>query len=376
MNRRTFLQTTFKTLSAALLFPRTSLGSPESAPDDWRFMVVGQSLIEHDARKYPYPDFKGVSDYLKLADIAMTHLEVPINTQKTDTKSDKGIYHHSAEPSVIDCLKEMSFDVLTLAGNHICDLGTQGMLTTMEHVDDLGFLRAGVGENLEAAAAPRYKTINGRCIALVAVASGALADNEIAKPDHPGVNHMTVRKNKIDPADSDRVLKSIRTASQNADFVIIYHHNHYWAENHWQQSPDWQKNWARQCVDAGASIFVGQGVPFVHGIEIYKNKPILYSLGNFIFHTHTKPGRWGKGAWESNIVDCYFEGDALKKIELIPLALNEGKLEDENFLATRGRPSFVTGKQAHLLLNRVKQMSKEYDTRIKIIGDRGLITLD
>ena len=58
-------------------------------------------------------------------------------------------------------------------------------------------------------------------------------------------------------------------------------------------TPPWQRDLAHQAVDAGAGIFVSHGPPLLHGIEIYRGKPIFYGLGGFFFQTITKPERGG-----------------------------------------------------------------------------------
>jgi hypothetical protein len=83
--------------------------------------------------------------------------------------------------------------------------------------------------------------------------------------------------------------------------------------------------YARRCIDAGANIFIGHGTPVVQGMEIYKERPIFYGLGNFIFHT-VQPGRWlervGTRAWESVVAHCHFRADgSLSEIVCHPIAV-------------------------------------------------------
>lgn len=73
-------------------------------------------------------------------------------------------------------------------------------------------------------------------------------------------------------------------SNNQADYVFVYHHDHYWAPD-WQDTPEWKKQWRRACIDAGATAFISHGVPVIHGIEIYRDRPIFHGLGNFIFHT-------------------------------------------------------------------------------------------
>jgi len=64
-----------------------------------------------------------------------------------------------------------------------------------------------------------------------------------------------------------------------AECVIVYQHSHYWDRGDWRRTPEWQKRWARRCIDAGATAFVGHGVPLLHGLEIYRGRPQLVDDG-------------------------------------------------------------------------------------------------
>ena len=177
----------------------------------------------------------------------------------------------------------MSFDLLSLSNNHAGDLGEAGLLSTIEETTRRGFTVAGTGRTLDEASKPGYLTRPTGKVALVAMASSAIPPDRIATATRPGVNHVAQRNGVVDPADSARVLAAIEIAAEQADWVVVYQHDHYWAPD-WQQTPDWKKAWCRACIDAGATTFVSHGVPILHGIEIYKGRPIFHGLGNFVFH--------------------------------------------------------------------------------------------
>jgi poly-gamma-glutamate capsule biosynthesis protein CapA/YwtB (metallophosphatase superfamily) len=81
------------------------------------------------------------------------------------------------------------------------------------------------------------------------------------------------------PEDSARLLAAIAEAAARADIVLAYHHNHT-LETGGRRTPEWQRGFARQCIEAGASLYVSHGAPRLHGIELYRGKPIFYDLGN------------------------------------------------------------------------------------------------
>ena len=272
-----------------------------------RMIVVGQALTDYDIRKYRLDSFTEMKAALHGGDVTFSNLEVPIRTSEKVKPVKEGVVAHGAPPAVLDALKELGFNLLSLSNNHAWDLGAPGLLDTIAEARKRGFIHAGTGRTLDEAAAPAFLDTRGGRIALVAMASGGLMPESPAGPGKPGVNELKLdeQRNWHSP-DLTRILASIRAARQKADHVIVYQHHHYWADD-LQETPVWLKRWAHQSIDAGATMFVAHGVPILHGIEIYKGRPIFYSLGNFIFHTR-QIGRWPALAWRSVIADLPLPG--------------------------------------------------------------------
>ena len=95
-------------------------------------IALGQALIEHDLRTHSDFAVKQAAEYLKGADVCFSDLEVAIQSKFAGEKTRESIYFHAAEPEVLDCLKEMGINMLALSNNHAWDLGTQGLLGTMQ----------------------------------------------------------------------------------------------------------------------------------------------------------------------------------------------------------------------------------------------------
>ena len=109
-------------------------------------------------------------------------------------------------------------------------------------------------------------------------------DNE-ATDDLPGA-----AANTPNPEDARRILQSIRDARQRADLVIVYQHNHVFGNTSFSTiftegmperlAPNaWLVKWTHEEIDAGADIVVMHGAPLLHGVEIYRGRPIFYDLG-------------------------------------------------------------------------------------------------
>jgi poly-gamma-glutamate capsule biosynthesis protein CapA/YwtB (metallophosphatase superfamily) len=127
------------------------------------------------------------------------------------------------------------------------------------------------------------------------------------------------------------------------------------------------------------------GAPLLHGVEIYRGKPIFYDLGNFIFnvppsiYTLDEPINW-----ESVVAYVDFQGRNLKSVSFRPIAMNnvgEGQPDIHNgytnnqFLDTRGLPAPATGQKATYILERLADASKPFGTMVDVKGDTAEISL-
>ena len=165
------------------------------------------------------------------------------------------------DPEVLDCLREMGFNLLSLSNNHAVDLGQAGLRTTRDEVARRGFGFAGTGANLAEALAPGFVDTPAGQIGLIGLASGAegqLTPDARAAPEHPGVNFLEQRKDgTLNPEHVSRILESVRKAANQSSGVIVYQHNHYWGDQQGSglppgrtkiisrfETPQWQVAWA------------------------------------------------------------------------------------------------------------------------------------
>ena len=267
------------------------------------------------------------------------------------------------------------------------DLKVPGIENALEQAKRLDLVDAGIGHTVDGAAAPGYMHTPKGTVALVAMASGFIADGGSATATRPGVNELRVERNAPNPEDAQRILRSIRDAKQRAELVIVYQHNHVFdkpfatimAERLPERlvPPEWLKKWTHAEVDAGADIIVMHGAPLLHGVEIYRDRPIFFDLGNFIF----QPGPIGSSGFavcddpivcESVVAYVEFEGKSLKSVRFRPIALDKiGQGQAD----TRGLPRPATGDQAHYILERLADLSRPFGTNIEAIGDSAEIKL-
>ena len=367
-------------LQAGMLALATSIAaSAEARGQDPNISValVGQALIKSDVCTTAPAAFEQARAYLKGVDVAFTNLEVAISPpgNKLTPRSAASV---PAPPVVIDCLKSMGFNILSLANNHALDLQAEGIAATIGEVSRRGLAYAGTGADADAAAAPGFLDTPKGKVALVAMATGAqLVDPETwAAPGRPGVNYLErLPDGRPNPQHKNRILDAVRAAARESKLVIAYHHNHYWGEPVGSGLPPdrekrigrfetlpWAVDWARELIDAGASIYVAHGDPSLHGVEVYKGKLILHGLGNYIFESVGRNDRYGPLAYMSAVVTAQFSNGQLAAAEFRPLILstvNEGG-------APRGAPYLAEGAEAELILHRLVDQSRRHGVTIEV----------
>ncbi|MQV87943.1 capsule biosynthesis protein CapA [Sinorhizobium medicae] len=177
---------------------------------------------------------------------------------------------------------------------------------------------------------------------------------------------------RIDEVDMARNLAAIASAARDEALVIAYLHHHHWASD-WYQLPEWVSGVAKRCIDAGASMFVSHGAPVLQPVEIYRGRPIFYSLGNFIFHVRSEKSTWTAAeVWESVVGVCSFASDnSLIDISFHPVVIGgEDGLED-GVLERRLVPQLVTGDSAVRILGRLQEQSARLGAHIEISGNVG-----
>ncbi|HEV2200484.1 MAG TPA: CapA family protein [Bryobacteraceae bacterium] len=370
--------------------------------------LAGQSMIRSDIRETA-PAAVPVIQGLLNGDVVFTNFEAAVAEKGETVHEGRGFL---TPPEALDALKTFGFNLLSLSGNHAFDLKVTGVRNTLREADSRQIVHAGTGNNLAEAGAPGYLHTPKGTIALIASASGLIAPGGSATAERPGVNELRVEAggkeneatadlpgapgNTPNAEDSQRILQSIRDARQRADLVIVYQHNHVFGNHSFatiftegmqeRLAPnEWLKKWTHAEVDAGADIVVMHGAPLLHGVEIYRGKPIFYDLGNFIYnlppwltYIHEPIN------FESAVAYLQFQGKKLQSISFRPIVLNyigEGQPDMHNeyannqFIGTRGLPSPAKGAQAGYILQRLSELSKPFGTQFEIKGDMAEIKL-
>jgi poly-gamma-glutamate capsule biosynthesis protein CapA/YwtB (metallophosphatase superfamily) len=370
-----------------------------SKPTTLTIVVTGQSMIRSDIRVYT-PAAVSLITPLLHGDVVFTNFEATVAQIGQPNESTPRRGNSLAPPAAMDVLKEMGFNLIALANNHSWDLQMAGIRNTIQEANRRMISHAGTGMTIAEASAPAYLQTPNGTVALVAMASGLVPAGASASEARPGVNELHVEPRNIpNQEDARRILQSISAARTRSDLVIVYQHNHVYdkpfgtifAEELPDRlvPPDWIKKWAHAEVDAGADIIVMHGAPVVQGVEIYRNRPIFYDLGNFIFNLPLTEAMslLEPIVWESVVASIQFDGRQLESITFRPISLNQmgrGQVDSEDdhpyslpefprpFLATRGLPTPATGDKARYILERLADSSRPLGTAIDVKGDTGV----
>lgn len=363
MNRRTLLAAGLVTGAATL-----ATGAVHAAPRGPRLTLLGQSLIEHDLADADWPGRAAIAARLARADVCFTNLETVIRGSRAGPPTREALTLHAGDAAVLETLKGVNVNLLATAGNHAFDLGSGGVLDTLNALVAAGIPSAGTGPDLARAAAPARRDTPAGAVGLVAFATGKIRDGGAAAVGHAGVNELR-RDAAGQPVEADaaRILEAIAVARRGASVVVAYHHNHDW-EPDMAEVPAWQRAFAHRCVEAGAAVFAGHGAPILQGVEVHCGALLFFGLGNFIFQTEKPPGAYPAEAWESVVVQCAFEDGRCVSAKLSPIALNEIGLGGPSDMATRGAPAFAGLEQGGAILRRMAARSARFGTRIEISG--------
>ncbi|MGH7831643.1 MAG: CapA family protein, partial [Candidatus Binatia bacterium] len=261
--------------------------------------IAGDAIITQPWSHLDEPEFLRLVAEIRGADVALANLEMLIHDFKGYAQRNSGGTYLAARPKIAKELAWAGFDMVGHANNHTFDYGSIGVLENLENVKKAGIVLAGSGKDLQRARAPGYFRTAKGTVALVSTASTFTDYGRASRsrPDlhgRPGLNPLAVRWHsqfsitsffsitfnfaswaEVDQEDLKGNLDAIREARAKADLVVLSIHAH-------RQGP-WLADVAHQAIDAGADVVFGHGPHAVRGVEVYKCKPIFYSLGDFVF---------------------------------------------------------------------------------------------
>src|SRR6185503_937329 len=419
--------------------------------------VVGDCIIARHISSLD--DVAEVRRLLSSADVSLGNLESAIVDVSGDPRRGPdalGQMWIVAPPGIAEDLRAMGLDGVARANNHATDWGAESMFETGRALELARVAHAGAGQDLDAARAPAFLQTSAGQVAFVSVATTGRAEARATRSSprataHPGVSAIATTREvlvtsaqlellrriqaehpsvaadtagvtgdaaldffgvrfasgpgtggyryRADPADLREFVESVRQCRAAAALVIVSIHAH--EPGNWSDRPaDFLQSLAREAIDAGASAVFGHGPHRIRGIELYRGRPILYSLGNFVFQadaldpaaleaaaelsegldpsdvsalmklwTNLKTGS-DRAAHRGLLAAMTFSNGQLCASSLVPLDLS-----GEHHPGARGLPRVAAGAAAQSILEEVQQLSLPFMTKIRILKDTGEIVL-
>jgi len=231
-------------------------------------------------------------------DARIVNLETSV-TASDDACPRKGI-HYRMHPANVDCLVAAKLDCCVLANNHVLDWGRVGLLETLATLQGIRIHTAGAGRNSAEAAAPAIVDLpaGGRVLvfAFGAEDSGIPAA-WAARTARPGVNLLK----DLSPQSVDNIAHHVTAWKRRGDIVVVSIH---WGANWGYEIASSERVFAHELIDrAHVDVVHGHSSHHVKGIEIHRDKPILYGCGDFI---DDYEGIGGYGAYRGDLTLMYF----------------------------------------------------------------------
>lgn len=273
----------------------------ETKPEDSaiRFVFAGDILLsDHVLGAYHKSgSIDGVVDQtfqsvIDSSDVFMVNQEFPFSDRGT-AAADKQ-YTFRLPPEKVSLFQEMGIDIVTLANNHALDFGTDALLDTCATLDAAGIYRVGAGANLDEAKMPVIMDIKGKTIGFLGASRVIPVGSWNATSTSPGM---------LTTYDPTVLIEEIKKARETCDFVIVYVH---WGIERDEYPQDYQRTMARQYIDAGADMVIGSHPHVLQGMEYYNGKPIIYSLGNFVFGSSIPKTALLRADWDGENLSLAF----------------------------------------------------------------------
>ncbi len=315
-----------------------------------KFTAVGDAIIQRRIAE-DFEGFSELEPFITEGDARFFNLETTLNHEGEARASQfSGGTYLRAEPEVLEDLKKFGFNMTSINNNHALDFFYDGFEKTLDALNKSGLVHSGAGRNLAEASAPKYlETKNGR-VAMIS-ASTSFQESMMAGAQsprvagRPGINGIRINKHvelpqedidfirrlaedtninaakeitrkegyydalredeceldtlkfkagkerkfvmSLNETDMARIEKSIFEAQLQADYIMVSIHSHQLSGDKKEAPSEFLQEFAHRCIDAGAHAVVGHGPHLLRPIEIYKDRPIFYSLGDFILELYS-----------------------------------------------------------------------------------------
>jgi len=306
----------------------------------------GDSILIHPETKLS--DSKAIVEnikpYMSIADYAAVNLETQIADKKPGDRAPKSVTFYS-RPEILDALVWAGVDYVSLGNNHTYDYLEPGMLSTIEFLQKspLGF--SGAGMNEKQALKAHHDTIKNTEFSMLGYVGweGRSDPTQTANHKHGGAAYGSMAN----------ILSSVqREVSQDKVTIVQYHGSQEYANSPTGVTEQRLKS----ALDNGAALAIAHHPHVTQGLELYDNKLIAYSMGNFIFDQNFTATQ------HSFILYVWLDEGKFHRAEIVPLYVKGYK------------PTPATGYNRYTVMKRLTELSKIRNTHITQSGGHGVIT--
>lgn len=244
-----------------------------------RLLFVGDVMLGrlvNEALKQKSPTYPW-GDTLSLfhdADVRFCNLECVLSDGGRPWSATPKVFHFRSDAKNIDTLTTAHMDAVSLANNHSLDFDYQGLFHTLRNLDAAGIHHAGAGMVITEACAPALWETKGKKLGLI-----AFTDNEPAweaTQERPGIWYVPI---DLKEKRAEKFLEQVSQTKEQVDILVVSAH---WGPNWGYDPPAEHLPFAHALIEAGADVIFGHSGHVVRGIEIYRQKPIMYCTGDFI----------------------------------------------------------------------------------------------
>ncbi len=306
---------------------------------------------------YLWGDALGVLRQIK-PDLRLINLETAVTTSDTPWPG-KGI-NYRMQPANLGVLSGAGIDACSLANNHVLDWGRAGLKETLTSLKTAGVNCAGAGQQLEQARAPAVFELPPRGRVLLFAyghPSSGIPPEWAATDKQSGINLLP----DLSDASVQRIAEQVAAVKAANDLVLFSIH---WGGNWGYPIPAAFRRFAHRLIDeAGIDIIHGHSSHHVMGIEVYRDRPILYGCGDFI---NDYEGIGGKEAYRAELGLMYFvssdpQTGRLLELRMVPTRLKQFRLQR------------ASRKETDWLVETLNREGKQLGTRVVTAGNGDLL---
>lgn len=233
--------------------------------------LVDEYLESHEDPCYVWGN---TLEVMRACELAICNLECVIADSGKPWHEESKAFHFRSHAKNIEVLACAGIDAVTLANNHSLDFGSTALSEMLSILNKANIGHAGAGNSIDEAMRPALLKISNATVGLLSFTDGM--PEWAANNDRAGIYFVPP-----DPSSAQwqNLLKKVEQAKTKSDYLIVSPH---WGANWGYEVEPIYSTWAHSLIDAGADMVFGHSGHVPRGIEIYRNRPVIYSAGDFI----------------------------------------------------------------------------------------------